>query len=321
MTKSTFTAEFLLVIVIASACSGTTPKQSSAAAGVVSSQANKNDEKRQRELTEMLERIAAEAQGRAGVAARVSETGEHAEVSADEHFPMHSVYKLPISMAVLRRVDAKELALDQKVDVTKSDFVGPGMYSPIRDKNPNGTSLTISELLHYAVSESDGTASDVLMKLAGGPAAVIRFLKEIQVTGINVVNSENEIGRDWQTQYENWATPGAALDLLTALDKSNGISTDSRQLLLKLMSDSIPGAQRLKGQLPAGTVVAHKTGTGGTRNGITSATNDIGIITLPDGRHLFVAVFISDSKADLTTREAVIAKIAKALWDQWATPK
>src|SRR5215469_13557678 len=83
------------------------------------------------------------------------------------------------------------------------------------------------------------------------------------------------------------------------------------------MIESVPGARRIKGQLPAGTVVAHKTGTGGTRDGITSATNDIGIITLPDGRHLAVAVFVSDSAADDTTREALIARIAKAAWD-WA---
>jgi beta-lactamase class A len=67
--------------------------------------------------------------------------------------------------------------------------------------------------------------------------------------------------------------------------------------------------------LPAGTVVAHKTGTGGTRNGITSATNDIGIITLPDGRHLAVAAFVSDSAANDDTRDSIIARLAKAAWD------
>jgi beta-lactamase class A len=84
---------------------------------------------------------------------------------------------------------------------------------------------------------------------------------------------------------------------------------------LKLMTESIPGAKRLKGELPAGTAVAHKTGTGGTQNGITSANNDIGIITLPDGRHLAVAAFVSDSAANDDTRDAIIARLAKAAWD------
>jgi beta-lactamase class A len=82
------------------------------------------------------------------------------------------------------------------------------------------------------------------------------------------------------------------------------------------MTEAIPGAKRLKGELPAGTVVADKTGTGGTRNGITSATNDIGIITLPDGRHLAVAAFVSDSTANDDTRDAIIARLAKAAWDR-----
>jgi beta-lactamase class A len=81
------------------------------------------------------------------------------------------------------------------------------------------------------------------------------------------------------------------------------------------MIESTPGAKRLKRLLPAGTIVAHKTGTSGTEKGITAATNDIGIITLPGGKHLAIAVFVSDSPADDATREGVIARIAKAVWD------
>jgi beta-lactamase class A len=215
-------------------------------------------------------------------------------------------------------VDRGELQLDQTVKVETTDFVRKGMYSPIRDKYPQGAQFTIAELLRYAVAESDGTASDVLLKLTGGARGVMLFLNDINVSGVNVVNSEKEIGRDWQTQYQNWATPKAAVELLAALQTAHGLSAESQAFLLKLTTESIPGAKRLKGQLPAGTVVAHKTGTGGTRDGITSATNDIGIITLPNGTHLAVAVFVSDSSGDEATRESVIARIAKAAWD-WAS--
>jgi len=80
------------------------------------------------------------------------------------------------------------------------------------------------------------------------------------------------------------------------------------------MTESKPGAKRLKG-LPEGTVVAHKTGTSGTENGITAATNDIGIVTLPSGKHLAIAVFVSDSPADDSIREGVIARAAKLVFD------
>jgi beta-lactamase class A len=84
------------------------------------------------------------------------------------------------------------------------------------------------------------------------------------------------------------------------------------------MSESNTGPKRLKGLLPAGTIVSYKTGSSWTENGITAATNDIGIVTLPNRRHLAIAVFVSDSTSDQATREAVIAKVARAIWDRFA---
>jgi beta-lactamase class A len=86
------------------------------------------------------------------------------------------------------------------------------------------------------------------------------------------------------------------------------------------MKDSPTGPHRIKGELPSGTVVMHKTGTSGSAEGLTNATNDIGLITLPDGRRLAIAVFVSDSSADEATRDAVIARIAKAAYDAAVEP-
>lgn len=267
-------------------------------------------------LQEDLSQISALAKGRVGMAAMVLETGETvASLNSQDHFPMQSVYKLPISMAVMKLVDAGRIKLEQKVAVTKSDFVRIGQHSPIRDQNPKGAELTVRELIRFAISESDGTASDVLMRVAGGPDAFKSYLSGLNIQEIVVANSEKEIGRDWDTQYRNWATPDGAVALLRALHEQRGLSESSQALLVKYMIDSTPGAKRLKGLLPAGTVVAHKTGTSGAQQGLTAATNDIGIITLPGGKHLAIAVFVSDSAADEATREGVIAKIAKAVWD------
>jgi beta-lactamase class A len=272
------------------------------------------------ELQKQLERIAAEAKGKVGVYALLIETGAAAGLNADQHFPMQSVYKLPISMAVMQQVEAGKINLEEKAGVAKSDFVSPGQHSPIRDKYPNGTELSVKELIQYAISESDGTASDVLMNLAGGASKVQVYLTSIGADNINVVNSEKEMAQDWQVQYDNWASPQAAVSLLLKMRgwrewKAN--ADDSEQLLTKFMAESLPGAKRLKGLFPPGTPVAHKTGTSGTRGGITAATNDIGVIALPNGKHIAIAVFVSDSRADEKTREGVIAKIAKAAWDKW----
>jgi len=261
-----------------------------------------------------LGEIAGLAKGRVGVSAVVLETGEMlASLNSHEHFPMQSVYKLPISMAVMKQVDSGKLKLDQIVKIAREDYVPHGSHSPIRDRNR--AALSVNELLRFAISESDGTASDVLLKLAGGPETVQAFLGELDLKDLIIRDTEKALAEDHSVQYRNYATPDAAVGLLRALYQRRGLSEASQALLLKYMIESTPGAKRLKGLLPAGTIVAHKTGTSGTEKGITAATNDIGIINLPNGKHLAIAVFVSDSPADEAVREAVIARIAKAVWD------
>lgn len=272
------------------------------------------------ELEKEIAKIADDAKGTVGAAIVVIETGDSASLNANRNFAMQSVYKLPISMAILQQVDAEKLGLDEMIGVTKEDMVRPGQRSPIRDENPNGTTMSIRELIRLALSESDGTASDVLMRVAGGAPQIQAYLAATGISDMAVKNTEKEFGRDWQVQYQNFATPNAAVALLRNLHEGNGISPANRELLMQFMTASLTGPNRLKGLLPKGTPVAHKTGTSGSRNGIQAATNDIGIVTLPDGSHMLIAVFVGDSKADEKTREAVIARIAKAAWDKFASP-
>ena len=269
------------------------------------------------ELQKKIEGIAAESKGKVGVMAILLETGSALSLNADQHFPMQSMYKLPISMAVLHAVDDEKLSIDEQIGVPKEDMAPANMYSPLRDKYPGGATVTVRELIEYAVSQSDNTACDVLIRLAGGTDAIQQYLAAVGIKDMTVANPEREIQQNWQMQYANFASPNAAVTLLRNLHEGNGVSDAHRAALLKFMTDSSTGPKRLKGLLPAGTAVAHKTGTSGTQNGITAATNDIGIVTLPNGKHIAIAVFVSDSPADEKTREGVIAKIAKAVWDKW----
>lgn len=268
------------------------------------------------ELQVQIDELTPASVGHVGVAAAVLETAETVSLNPQARFPMQSVYKLPIGMAVMKQVDEGKIKLDQKAKVTKDDFIGRAAHTPIRDKYPKGTELTVSELMKWMLGESDGTASDVLMKRAGGPEAIQAYLTRLGIEDMKIVDTEKAFAQDHSLQFRNWATPQASIALLQALHERRGLSEASQALLLKLMVESTPGARRLKGLLPRGTIVAHKTGTSGTEKGVTAATNDIGIITLPNGKHLAIAVFVADSPADQATREGVIAKIAKAVWDK-----
>jgi beta-lactamase class A len=140
----------LLIIYVTSACSRADSPHAKTD--------DRRDQESANELQNQVEQIASAAKGQVGVAAVVLETGEAVSLHPHDHFPMQSVYKLPIGMAVMHQVDAGKIRLDQKVSVTKDDFISRGQHSPIRDQNPNGAEVSVNELLRYAISESDGTA-------------------------------------------------------------------------------------------------------------------------------------------------------------------
>jgi beta-lactamase class A len=260
-----------------------------------------------------ITRLAASILGRVGAAAMIIETGDVLMVRGDERFPMQSVYKVPVAMAVLRQIDAEKARLSQVMHIRRADLVMK-VHSPIRDQNPNGTDLTVRELLRAAIVESDGTASDMLLQLAP-PAEVTKMLRRLGIDGMTVAATERAMAANEMVQYRNWSTPRAAVQLFRSLQRGLGVSAPSQTLLLGWLTETTSGANRIKARLPAGTVVAHKTGLDNTRNGLTRATNDVGIATLPNGRHLVIAVFIKDSRATGPQREAVIAGIARAAWD------
>ena len=267
-------------------------------------------------LRKQMQEIASVTKGPVGATAMIVETGEKVSIGNSEHFPMQSVYKLPIAMAVLKRIDNNTLTFDDKITVQPKDFVSRREFS-IATKYPNGADLPIRELLDYMISESDGTACDALMRMLGGPEAVTKSLREWGVTDIVLATYEQDMFKTPAVSFQNWSTPDAMVQLLTLLQSEKVLSAERRDILLSLMIKSRPGQQRIKGLLPPGTTVAHKTGTSGTIDGVTTATNDVGIITLPNGQHLAIAVFVSSTTADEKTREGVIAKIARAAFDCW----
>jgi beta-lactamase class A len=272
-------------------------------------------------LPDQFAEIARTSGGRVGIFVQLLDTDETAGLNEVERFPMQSVYKLPIVMAVLDQVDRKTLTLNQKVSLSAKDMV-PGLHSPMRDRHPQGgIDVSVRQLIRAAIVDSDGTASDVLLRLAGGGPRVTAYLRGLGVRDMDVVTTERAMSLDPMAQYTNYSTPRAAVDLLRALHAGRGLSPGARALVMQDLIDSTPGPNRIKGLLPPGTIVAHKTGTDATRDGKTAATNDIGIISLPDGRHLAIAVFVKDSNAGVMRRESIIAKAAKAAWDRWTAAK
>lgn len=237
-------------------------------------------------------------------------------VNGNVHFPMQSVYKFPIALAVLSVVDDNKLKLDQKIVIAKSDLL-PDTWSPIRERFPNGTEMTIAEIIRYTVSKSDNNGCDILLRLIGGTDKVEDFLLRNKLSDISVKASEKKSAENWNVQFMNWSTPIALTNLLMRAYDLNILllSRNNYQFIWQILENTSTGEKMLRGKLPKNTFVAHKTGTSGMKNNITAATNDIGVVKLPDGSVFFISILITNSSENSQSNQKIIADIAKATYD------
>jgi len=266
-------------------------------------------------LQDEIRKIVGDARGRVAVACALPGSNLNCNLEAHSRPPMQSVFKLPLAVYVLHLVETGKFSLDQPIRFLPSDRILPETYSPLQDKYPNGdVDVPLRELLRLAASLSDNAAADTLLRVAGGPADVDTYIKSLGVEGFHLEDGEHALHRDASAQYRNWFAPAGAVQLLRRLSDNSPLTAEHTELLLGWMKDSPTGAHRLRAELPAETIVMHKTGTSGVKDGVASATNDIGMITLPDGRRLALAVFVTDSRADEATREGVIARVANAAY-------
>ena len=268
-------------------------------------------------LRQKIEQIVSTKNAIVGVAIIGNNGKDTLSINGNRHFPLQSVFKFHIALAVLSQIDQGNFSLNQKIKIEKKDLI-PNLYSPIRDKYPNGTTLPISKILDYTVSQSDNVGCDLLLKLIGGPQVVEEYFIKNNFKDVSIKITEEVMQANWDLQFENWTTPKAANEVLSKFyyNKTKLLSKKSYDFIWKTMEGTETGKARLKGQLPKSTIVAHKTGTSGAnKEGLTEAVNDIGIIFLPNGQHYFISVFVSKSNENNETNEKIISDNSKVTWD------
>jgi beta-lactamase class A len=250
--------------------------------------------------------LTAVAHGTVGVAALHLETGHGFGAHEGERFPMQSVFKLPVAIEVLARVDAGKLRLGDPIAMVEADR-RPGAGDTLGGRIPGPVSL--GDLLDAMLVASDNAACDKLLALVGGPAAVTARMHALGLDAIVVDRTEAELARG---QAGDTATPASLAALLGKVARGElGLSAESQTLLRATLGRVETGAHRLKAGLPPGATLEHKTGSSRTLHGVTEATNDVGVITLKDGTHLVLVVLVRDARADEATREGVIAGVAR----------
>lgn len=238
--------------------------------------------------------------------------------NGEKKLPMQSVFKFHIASAVLDFVDKGKLSLDQKILVKKSDLLDD-TWSPLREKYPNGNiELPLSEIIDFTVAQSDNNGCDILLRLIGGTTTVQKFMNAKGVKNFQIKFNEEEMHKSWNVQYENYSTTNSIVEVLKKFYQGKLLSQKSTQYLMQVMLGTKTGANKLVEQLPKNTPVAHKTGSSGkNKDGLTGAENDMGIVTLPSGKHYAIAVFVSNSTETDTINCKIISDLSKAVWDDF----
>ncbi|HTG94406.1 MAG TPA: class A beta-lactamase [Pyrinomonadaceae bacterium] len=279
----------------------------------------KNQTELERALEQKLTSICSRAQGSIGVAAVHVETGRAVSVNGNAVLPLYSVFKLPLAIAVLKNVEANRLKVDQMVHVTPDEIV-PG--------TPENTALwskpvdqSVAQLIEYSISRSDNTSTDKLLQLVGGPAQVTEQMRSLGFNNLDIHSTVMDYVKTRQSV--NTGSADDLASLLTQLQQGKILQPPQSQLLIGYMRGAITGMRRLRGDLPPGTIVADKTGSGerNTQTNVPKATNDVGLITLPNGKGtLAMAVLVTDSRLVDTAQEKIIAELARAAFDAYANP-
>jgi beta-lactamase class A len=265
-------------------------------------------------LHRTLTNIAADAKGKVYVACSLPGVALDCNLDPHGHPPMQSTFKFPLAMAVLHQIELGKFQLDQPIRFLKSDR--SATFSPLQDEFPEAdVDVPLRKIIKLTVETSDNTAADIQLRIIGGPAVLQQYLDSLGLTGIRQQDSEHTLHGDQKLQYRDYAEPAAMVALIRLLADHSPLSPEHTALLNTWMLEATSGPKRIKGLLPAGTPVAHKTGSSGDEFGMIPATNDVGLITLPDGRRLAIVIFVTGAHADQATCEAVIARIAKAIYD------
>jgi beta-lactamase class A len=283
-------------------------------------------------LLDPWHRIARDTDGLVGAAALYLDSGRLVSLNGDQRCPLASVCKLPLAMNMFALADEGKLDLNREVQISEADL-WKGV-SDIADAWPKRRSWPLNQIVEVMVAHSDNTAEEIVYRMGGGAAAMAARFKQWKIDGLRIDRSERECvaaqnGPTPEASYQatlkylgdprDTGTANGTVQLLARLARGELLSKASTARLIEILKSTNTGPMRLKGLLPAGTVVAHKTGTTGVADTgvkpLAAATNDSGVIYLPNGRQLAISVYLKGSTRDAADRDRIIARIARAAYD------
>jgi beta-lactamase class A len=300
-----------------------------------------------RDLAARIDELGQGFDGLVGIAVTSIDQGWETGWRDRDLYPQQSVSKLWVSITALDAVDRGRVSLDDKVTLTTADLTL--FHEPIIDDilKTGSFTTTLGDLMLRAITTSDNTANDKLMRAVGGPQAVRTMIAAKHLGAIRFADGERDMqsriaGLTWSQDYAlnnkfaeardalpiqirsaafaryiadpyDGAAPAAIVNALAALKRGELLSPGSTAHLLDIMSHTQTGPNRLKGGLAPGWTLNHKTGTGQELGGVQAGYNDVGILTAPDGKSYAVAVMIKKTSTPLPVRMTLMNAVVQAV--------
>ena len=299
-------------------------------------------------LTQRLAELAEDFGGSTGIAVVDIANGWTTGYGEDKLLPQQSVSKMWVAITLLDAVDKGRLALDETVTISRNDLTV--FHQPIRDRVLREGVVTTDahDLLERAITQSDNTANDSILRTVGGPEAVRKMLSAKNIEGVRFGPGERPMqsaiaGLEWRQYYAltkpgffeardkvpdarrkqafesyladpvDGATPRGIATALARLARGELLSDASSRRLIAIMRDTRSGPRRLKAGAPQGWVVAHKTGTGQYWDGRQSGYNDVGLIEAPDGSMYALAIMIGETRKGVPASMEYMQAVSRAI--------
>ncbi|MBO9579892.1 MAG: serine hydrolase [Sphingobium sp.] len=297
-------------------------------------------------LAALIQSLGAQFAGRVGIAVQSVDQGWAVDFNGSQLFPQQSVSKLWVAMTMFDAIDRGKVTLSTPVTIRTEDLTL--FHQPVAAMVKGaGYQTTLSDLFTRAMTQSDNTANDSVLRTVGGPDAVRGFLARRFVSNVRFGPGERLLqsqtaGITWSQDMAlgrrfysvrnalplaereralnayaadpiDGASPLAIVGALAKLKRGQMLSPTSTALLLETMGEAHTGPNRIKGGVPAGWSYAHKTGTGQELGARQVGYNDVGIMTAPDGSSYAVAIMIGDTRLPIPKRWELMQSVARAV--------
>lgn len=267
------------------------------------------------QATTMQKKLAAletSADGRIGIAAIDTANNTRLEYRAEERFPMCSTSKMMVAAAMLKQSMTDSQLLQQTIHYKKDDMTSA--WSPITEKNLAAGGMTVAALCGAAVSYSDSTAMNLLMKQLGGAVAVTAFARSIGDNAFRLDRFEPELNSSIPGDPRDTSTPAAMANSLQGLTLGNTLALAQRKQLQDWLKGNTTGGKRIRAAVPMDWIVGDKTGTSGDYG----STNDIAVIWPPHCSPIVMTIYFTQNKKDAAPRDDIIVAATRIVLSELA---